>query len=770
MASLIEGFSYDIFISYRQKDNKGDRWVSEFVEALKTELESTFKEEISVYFDINPHDGLLETHDVDASLKEKLKCLVFIPIISRTYCDPKSFAWTHEFKSFIEQASRDQFGLKIKLSNGNVANRVLPVRIHDLDNDDIKLCESVLGGFLRGVEFIYKEPGANKPLTPDDDEKKNLNNTKYRIQINKVALAIKEIIPVLKTAPILVAKENAQHKETLDQVNNAEQQIKKEKSSTRDKSKLFSGIAFLAILVITAILAYPRIFKQDKFKDIRDKDGRISIAVLPFKNMTGDSLYNRWQDGFQTLLISKLSNTREMSVRSFETMLDIIGNTGHMNYISITPAIAKEIAVKLESETVVLGSLSKAGGNFRINVQLMKAESSEIFKAFTLDFKDENKFMIMADSLFGILKDFLRIEVLKHEDLVEFDQYANTTSPEAYLYFVQALKMIFSNNKTAAGEYLQKAIEIDTNFTICYYFLAMGYQNSGNIQKARAYLIKAEEGNGKLSFRDQQFYNHIKYGYLEKNPQKGIKILYQLAEEEPQNRFILNNIGDLNRLMHNYDKEIEAYERYIELDKMWGTETKWIWPYVELGDAYHIKGNHKREAVLYNEALRMRPDYPGIIYRQASCALSLGDTLRAGELIRKYLSLFKEQSGNNETQLKNTLGNLYSDAGILNEAELYYRQALKSDNKNSISINNLARFLIINDINIEEGMKLINKALELGPDNYDFQYTKGLGLFKQGLYSESMELLEMSWNNRPDYYYEHYQSLQDAKKAVAELK
>jgi len=70
MASLIPGFEYDIFISYRQKDNKGERWVSEFVEALKTELESTFKEEISVYFDVNPHDGLLETHDVDASLEK----------------------------------------------------------------------------------------------------------------------------------------------------------------------------------------------------------------------------------------------------------------------------------------------------------------------------------------------------------------------------------------------------------------------------------------------------------------------------------------------------------------------------------------------------------------------------------------------------------------------------------------------------------------------------------------------------------------------------
>src|SRR5665647_457876 len=184
MSSLIEGYNYDIFISYRQKDNKYGGWVTEFVDNLKKELEATFKEEISVYFDINPHDGLLETHDVDASLKDKLKCLVFIPIISRTYCDPKSFAWEHEFNAFVEQASQDQFGLKVKLPNGNVASRVLLVRIHDLDIADIKECESVLGGFLRGVEFIYKEPGVNKPLSTEDDERKNLNNTKYRIQIN----------------------------------------------------------------------------------------------------------------------------------------------------------------------------------------------------------------------------------------------------------------------------------------------------------------------------------------------------------------------------------------------------------------------------------------------------------------------------------------------------------------------------------------------------------------------------------------------------------
>ena len=237
MASLIPGFEYDIFISYRQKDNKHDGWVTDFVGNLRGELESTFKEEISVYFDINPHDGILETHDVDASLKEKLKCLIFIPVISRTYCDSNSFAWEHEFKAFITQASLDRFGLKVTLHSGNVANRILPVRIHELDPEDREMVENELGGTLRAIDFIYKEPGVNRPLTPADDENKNLCGTKYRNQINKTANAVKEIISSLQPEQPLTHKERPFKREL------REEPVAKKTDSRRRHQKKFSIMA-----------------------------------------------------------------------------------------------------------------------------------------------------------------------------------------------------------------------------------------------------------------------------------------------------------------------------------------------------------------------------------------------------------------------------------------------------------------------------------------------------------------------------------------------
>jgi tetratricopeptide (TPR) repeat protein len=209
MTNFIPGYEYDIFISYRQKDNKGDGWVTEFVDNLKKELGATIKEEVTIYFDVNPHDGLLETYDVDASLREKLKCLIFIPVISRTYCDPKSFAWEHEFKAFVGAASADRFGLKIPLPNGYVASRVLPVRINEPSVNDIKLCESVLGGALRGIDFIYRSAGVNRPLRVNEDHPQdNLNKTYYRDQINKLANAIEEIISSLGRTENSSLKEN----------------------------------------------------------------------------------------------------------------------------------------------------------------------------------------------------------------------------------------------------------------------------------------------------------------------------------------------------------------------------------------------------------------------------------------------------------------------------------------------------------------------------------------------------------------------------------
>ena len=71
---------------------------------------------------------------------------------------------------------------------------------------------------------------------------------------------------------------------------------------------------------------------------------------------------------------------------------------------------------------------------------------------------------------------------------------------------------------------------------------------------------------------------------------------------------------------------------------------------------------------------------------------------------------------------------------------------------------------------LDEGLELVDKALKLSPDNYDFLHTKGWGLYKQGKYQEALEILQKSWDLRMEkaiYNHEAFLHLEAAKKAVA---
>ena len=84
-------------------------------------------------------------------------------------------------------AKEDQFGRDIRLASGNVASRILPVKIHDLDPEDKALLENELGGVLRCIEFIYKAVWS-KPTLKTDGQSKQTIRIKLTIEIRLIKL------------------------------------------------------------------------------------------------------------------------------------------------------------------------------------------------------------------------------------------------------------------------------------------------------------------------------------------------------------------------------------------------------------------------------------------------------------------------------------------------------------------------------------------------------------------------------------------------------
>ncbi len=417
MSSIIEGYNYDIFISYRQKDNKYDGWVTEFVDNLKRELEATFKEDVSVYFDINPHDGLLETHDVDASLKEKLKCLIFIPVISQTYCDSKSFAWQHEFCDFNKLAKEDHFGRDIKLTSGNIASRILPVKIHDLDPEDKTLLENELGSVLRSIEFIYKSAGVNRPLRANEDHPQdNLNKTYYRDQVNKIANAIKEIIGSLKNPSPSIGIPT--RKDTFN--------------ISKSDSKPFE-----------------------------------SIAVLAFANMTGDPEQEFFSDGISEEIINMLAQVPGLKVAGRTSAFSFKGKNQDLRIIG----------EQLNVDYILEGSVRKSGKKIRITAQLIKVADGYHLWSEKYDKELEDIFDIQDEITLAILSAIkIKLFVVAQEAVLK--RY--TDNPEAYQLYLQGRfyinKFTGADSLNKAIDYFKATIKIEPDYALAYAGIAYSYE------------------------------------------------------------------------------------------------------------------------------------------------------------------------------------------------------------------------------------------------------------------------------------------------------
>jgi adenylate cyclase len=442
MPAIIPGYEYDIFISYRHKDNKGDRWVTEFVQALKAELERTLKQDVSIYFDENPHDGLLENHHVDKSLEGKLKCLIFIPIISQTYCDPKSFAWQQEFCVFNRQVKQDKFGRDIKLGNGNVASRILPVKIHDLDTEDSTLLEHELGGALRSIDFIFRSTGVNRPLLPAEDHPQdNINKTFYRDQINKVANAIKEILSSLKN-PAVQTDARTENNPVLGK-------------RALKKPWLVLGVIVI-VLSVAGYVLYPKV-TSEKLVEEHDR----SIAVLPFVDMSPAKDQEYLGDGIAEDIITTLSRIKELKV---------IGRTSSFQFKGEKVDL-RDIGEKLNVAKVLEGSVIKSGNRIRITAQLINVSDGAHIWSERYD-KEMNNIFDIQDEISRAISERMKISILGMKSL-EGKKYTGNT--EAFENFLRGNQILGPTRGEDAMPFFKRAIELDSSYADAYNGLAWSY-------------------------------------------------------------------------------------------------------------------------------------------------------------------------------------------------------------------------------------------------------------------------------------------------------
>jgi adenylate cyclase len=353
------------------------------------------------------------------------------------------------------------------------------------------------------------------------------------------------------------------------------------------------------------------------------------LAVLPFVNMSADPENEYFSDGITEELLNTLTRVNGLQVTSRTSAFAFKGKNDDI----------RDIAIQLNVDKILEGSVRKAGNRVRITAQLINAADGFHIWSETYDRKLDDIFEVQ-DEISGIIANKLK------ENLTGIERPAIKSSVKniaAYTHYLKGLH--FKNKITPADtrkaiECFKQAIAIEPAYAEahamvaqCYCSLGtmgqmiphtafeIGHQYAdkalelditiaeGHIAKAMAFLYyewkwqqayDALQKAIELNPSRVEAYDLLGFYYIAHNEKpQAVKVLEQAEQIDPLSPTIIRSLGMMYMFSERFDDAVRQAEKLLEMNpEMRSAIELKAW-------AIGMKGDWQTALVLFEEVHRL---------------------------------------------------------------------------------------------------------------------------------------------------------------------
>jgi serine/threonine protein kinase/tetratricopeptide (TPR) repeat protein len=325
------------------------------------------------------------------------------------------------------------------------------------------------------------------------------------------------------------------------------------------------------------------------------------VAVLGFRNLTGEAGLDYLREAIPNLLITSLEQSKHLRITSWERLKDLLKQAGHDPAASAFDEEAGfEVCRKAGIEALVVGSYIKAGETFTTDVKVYDAATRDSLKSASA--RGEGVASILKSQIDeisrqvgrGIGKPLLKIEAPARPimDLT-------TSSLEAYNYFLRGREAYEKFYYAEAKAHLEKALTLDPEFAIAYMVLAETENMLGDSGAREAAIENAYRHSGAASEKERLLTAAWHAHVIERDPDRELGLLLELVRKYPDEKYAHHQLGFLYENLGKHEAAIAAYEKSLALDPDFG------WSMNQLAYTYAKVGR-------YAEALRLFERYAAI--------------------------------------------------------------------------------------------------------------------------------------------------------------
>ncbi|MBD9375578.1 tetratricopeptide repeat protein [Rhizobium sp. ARZ01] len=321
----------------------------------------------------------------------------------------------------------------------------------------------------------------------------------------------------------------------------------------------------------------------------------LSIAVLPFVNMSGDAEQEYFADGISEDIITALSKLAQLFVIARNSSFTFKGRNVNV----------QEVGNSLNVRYVLEGSVRKSGNKVRITAQLIDATTGGHQWAERFDRDLTDIFAVQDDvtqQIVGALE--LKLTAGDKQRLAS-EQTQNLEAYDCFLRGREHMWRLTREQNNQGQQLLHRAIDLDPKFAPAHAFLAvthaLGYVNQWSQSPSKSLEQAIEAATQAVALDDQYPYAHWA-------------------------------LGVVNLYLRRLDVAICEAERVIALapNLAEGHES--------LGNALHYAGRSDEALLSFERAMALNPYYPDIfLHFHAQAMFQLGRYEEAVVLLKRRL-------------------------------------------------------------------------------------------------------------------------------------
>ena len=363
-----------------------------------------------------------------------------------------------------------------------------------------------------------------------------------------------------------------------------------------------------------------------------------SIAVLPFKNLSGDAEQEYFSDGITDDIITYLSRFHDLLVIASNTVFTYKGKNVDV----------KTVGQELGVHYVLEGSVRKAGEQVRINAQLIDAETAQHLWAERYDRELKDIFSVQ-DEIVNTITGTMAVKVGDAER--RRVRGHSTENMAAYDYVLRGRELytkVSRSSNAKAREMYRKAIALDPDYAAAYVNLGWTYQTAisygwtefpdAALQQAHDLAQKALSIEESSSARALLGTGYRYRGQLELAAEE----LDKAIELNPNDPLSHHYRGPILVYLGRTDEAIQALETALRFNPNMTTGGL-----MHLGLAYYMKGRYD-DAVRHLE--RSVGKYPKEVFLHIALAAAYAqadrsaDAQREVEIVMKLHPFFQVES------------------------------------------------------------------------------------------------------------------------------